>query len=234
MNRYFLWYKSKDGYERFRVFKNRDSIWKFITSFDVVKIYKIKYVKWYEVLYFYIRQCFLTFYDFISMSDYHTPEENMIKDCNAYESSDGRLVYKVFKDLGITKNDSVIDIGSGKGYVLKVLSRFPFKRIYGVEIMEDLVNSANKNAFTKDNQYCPTVLCDATEFSDYYLFNYIVMFNPFEGEKMEEFLLKICDKDGLTVVYNNPVCKELMKKYGFKVIKRYKGILGSECWVYKN
>lgn len=230
MNRYLLWYKDGEGYEKFSVFKDRDSIWEFITSFNVRKIYKLKYIKWYEYIYMYLSYCFGNIYDFFLMGDYHEAKLND-SDChNAYEASSKRMVVKVLKDMNITDKDSIIDIGSGKGYVLKICNKFPFKRIYGVEVYEDLAKIAQKNCYGLNT---PTICCNATDFKDYYLFNYFFMFNPFDGKVMEEFLEKIKDREGITVIYNNPVCKEMMENNGFKVVNKYKNILGFECWVYK-
>lgn len=230
MNRYLLWYKDSEGYEKFSVFKDRDSIWKFITSFNVGKICKLKYIKWYECVYMYLSYCFGNVIDFFSMGDYHEPRLNDSKDYNAYEASNRRIVKKVLKDMDITNKDSIIDVGSGKGYVLRICKKFPFKRIYGVEVYRDLAKIAQRNCYGMNT---PTVCCDATEFKDYYLFNYFFLFNPFDGEMMYKFLDKIKDRNGITVIYNNPVCKEMMESFGFEVVKKYKDILGFECWVYK-
>lgn len=230
MNRYLLWYKNRDGYEKFSVFKNKESIWRFITSFDVCKIYKIRYIRWYELVYMYLMYCFGSVYDFFAMGDYHEPKLNDSKDYNAYEASNRIIVKKVLKDMDITNKDSIIDVGSGKGYVLRICKKFPFKRIYGVEVYRDLAKIAQRNCYGMNT---PTVCCDATEFKDYYLFNYFFLFNPFDGEMMHKFLDKIKDRNGITVIYNNPVCKEMMESFGFEVVKKYKDILGFECWVYK-
>lgn len=85
-----------------------------------------------------------------------------------------------------------IDMGSGKGCTLLVASRFPFRKIIGVEFATELCQIAQKNIYSyRGSQACKdiTVLqMDATEFRfpDGPLMIYF--FNPFHAAIMDKVL----------------------------------------------
>ena len=45
----------------------------------------------------------------------------------------------------ITRDDSIIDIGCGKGRMLYFFSKFPFRKIGGLEYSQELADVARKN-----------------------------------------------------------------------------------------
>lgn len=231
MNRYLIWYKSSDGYERFKAEKDKDSAWEFIKSDFVKKIVKIRYIRLYEVFLFYIMNLKSIF------ENRKASEEKIdIVDCNQYEASNKRMIKKILKDLNISENDSIIDVGCGKGNMLKVFSKFNFSKIFGIDYSYSLIKSAKERLHNLQIKDYRLILleCDALNFSYYNLFNYIFIFNPFEGEYMEDFLKIVSKNKKIKIIYNNPVCKELMYKYGFKIKKIYTDFMGFEYWVFEN
>src|SRR5690349_18935200 len=55
-----------------------------------------------------------------------------------YEWSSSKYLKKVLKDLNISNNDSIIDLGCGKGAALICFSKFPFKKSVGIELSKEL------------------------------------------------------------------------------------------------
>ena len=54
-------------------------------------------------------------------------------------------VFDLFTQLKITKKDSILDIGSGKGFALIIASLFDFNNIKGIEISTKDYNICKKN-----------------------------------------------------------------------------------------
>jgi len=82
-----------------------------------------------------------------------------------------------------------VDLGSGKGRMLLIASEFPFRRVVGVEMKEDLHQQAMRNAlqYRHPNAQCSRIDCqlmDATSF-DFPSGKLVVyLFNPFSAEIM--------------------------------------------------
>lgn len=63
-----------------------------------------------------------------------------------HDPSDMFGILRAFRKLGVKENDVFIDFGSGKGRAVFLAAlRFPFKRILGVEISEELNTIAKRN-----------------------------------------------------------------------------------------
>ena len=63
--------------------------------------------------------------------------------CNGYEAA--YPMPQVFKYLDIKEDDALLDVGSGKGYAMYMFSEFPFSKIHGVELSEELVRISKGN-----------------------------------------------------------------------------------------
>lgn len=63
---------------------------------------------------------------------------------NDYSATPCYLV-KTLKELYITKEDTILDLGSGKGMAMYYMSKFPFKKIGGIELSRTLVDDAKCN-----------------------------------------------------------------------------------------
>jgi len=64
---------------------------------------------------------------------------------NGYAATHITTLSYIFSKLDINENDGFIDIGCGKGAVLRYASNFPFKTIVGLEIEKFLCQIAWKN-----------------------------------------------------------------------------------------
>jgi len=59
--------------------------------------------------------------------------------------SGNRYLKDLLKNIEININDSILDIGSAKGSALRMMLKFPFKNIDGLEISRELVEISNRN-----------------------------------------------------------------------------------------
>jgi hypothetical protein len=84
-----------------------------------------------------------------------------------YIPSSWVILRHLFKTLAVTEDDVFVDYGSGKGRVLVVAAQQPFKRVIGVEMLEDHNRRARENLErNRDRFRCHdvrVVTADATE-----------------------------------------------------------------------
>ena len=59
--------------------------------------------------------------------------------------SGNKYLYNVLKDLDIKEHNSILDIGSAKGSAIKYFSKFPFKKIHGLELSKTLTKICDNN-----------------------------------------------------------------------------------------
>jgi hypothetical protein len=111
-----------------------------------------------------------------------------------YQPSDPATLRRTIAALPIRYEEfAFVDIGSGKGRALLVASEFPFERIVGVELAEELHEIALRNIATYSNpaQRCRSIeaLCaDATEYELPDLPLVLYFYNPFLESIMRRVL----------------------------------------------
>lgn len=132
-----------------------------------------------------------------------------------YSDSGGPDLEVVCEALGISKNDSIVDIGCGKGGAIITLSKYPFRSIVGVDISEQLLYTAKANLSKLKINRCEVICSDATSFYDLDAFNYIYMFNPFPCNVMNDVITNINMSLSrvprtITIIYKNPVCSDII------------------------
>lgn len=62
-----------------------------------------------------------------------------------YRASSWPVLRHIFKELRVSREDVFVDYGSGMGRVLILAARQPFKRVIGVEMSEELNETARDN-----------------------------------------------------------------------------------------
>jgi len=152
--------------------------------------------------------------------------------------SGGRFLRRVFTDLGVQADDSVLDIGCAKGSALRDLTKFPFARIHGIELSPALAEIARRN-FARLGTSAVKVHCiDARAFSSYGDFNIFYLYNPFPSDILDTVLQALLAQAGLgkelLVVYNNPLGHAVMLRHGFQSMRRYPDFWGHGILVYSN
>ncbi len=150
---------------------------------------------------------------------------------------------KMMKSLLISEKDSILDVGCGKGKMVLYFERLGFGRSDGLEFSEELVACAKNNMQILKSEG-KIINADATEFDDYYNYNYFYFFNPFGEEIMRVVMSKI-EKSyvqkprKITIIYCNPCCHEQIIESGFFSLKYsdeniFRKITGRVYHIYEN
>lgn len=144
---------------------------------------------------------------------------------HGYSKTEERHLQEIFNSLDFNGRERLLDIGCGKGVVLRVASAYPFEKVAGIEIDERLTAIAENNFHIlkmEDRVQC--YQADAAEFEGYEDYNIFFLFNPFSATVMKRVVDKLTEvsaKNPITVIYHNPVCMELFEQTGkVTVIKR--------------
>ena len=133
---------------------------------------------------------------------------------NQYQPSTDALV-KVLKKFPISESDSILDMGCGKGKAMYLMSRFPFGKICGYDLSEELVHIANQNFQKLRLKRCHAVQADAETYGAYDEFNYFYIFNAFPQEVFEIMMSRVLESlkrrpRDCYFIYLHPVCHEYM------------------------
>jgi len=123
--------------------------------------------------------------------------DDKLEHTNRYEAVVPRVFEGILQDLDISYSNFIfIDIGSGKGRALLLASRYPFRRIIGVELSAALTDIAvaNIRQFKDDRQQCSNIEAVCSDAMTYELpHEDTVLYcnNPFDGELMRIFVPRI-------------------------------------------
>ena len=131
-------------------------------------------------------------------------------------------VDRLLKKLSISNNDSILDIGCGKGLLLFYAAKFDFKRIDGIEISSELTGIAQNNLLKIKDNRMHIFNIDARVFSGYDEYNYFFINNPFSEKIMNDIALKLKKisldkKKKITVLYQFPFYKKKFTDMGFDI-----------------
>lgn len=136
-----------------------------------------------------------------------------------------RVLKKVFDDIDFDKQHGFMDMGCGKGYVLKLAWRYPFSIVGGVEYDKQLYKICQNNMqilkYDKINIYN----CDAKEFDKYTDYDVYYFCNPFDETILSVVAQKIIESHlnvNCWIYYLNPHQIERQKAItdaGFKLVK---------------
>lgn len=170
------------------------------------------------------------------------PEEVGLDSTISFRSSPSgdKYLEHLLSDFKITSNDSLIDIGCGKGSALKTILKFPFGQIDGIELSEQIANIAKRNFTILNTKRVKIFNCDAIYFKDYDSYNYFYLYNPFPCFVMVDVIAAIeksiinYDRE-VIIIYNNPMCNEIiLKNEIFKKNGYYPDKWGNMIYIYSN
>ncbi len=142
---------------------------------------------------------------------------------------DTSYIKRILDGLPITQQDAMLDLGCGKGYMLKYFSRYPFKKVGGVELSERLWEIANQNIRKLKMEKCVAYCSDAADFVEYDEYTYLYIFDSFPGAvmaKVMENLKKSLYRNDrkITLIYKSPVCHDIIIKSGiFELLRTEAG-----------
>lgn len=165
------------------------------------------------------------------------------KESYSSEPSGNIFLGRILKDLGVSRNDSIIDIGCGKGSAMRYMLKFPFKKVAGVEISEQLCSIARKNFEIMGAKNTTIYHSDATLFKSYDDFNIIYFYNPFPKIIMEKVIKNLEEMleskpRKLIIIYDYPTCHESIIASGvfrqMNIKKKYRDQQGFDIKLYTN
>ena len=112
-----------------------------------------------------------------------------------------------------------MDIGCGKGAVLRTAASYPFDRIGGIEYVDYIADICRKNMKILGLSDRVECFCqDATKFERYGEYDTFYMFNPFEEEILSKVFDRIMEQKPsdkvITVIYLQPWFLDTLKKKG--------------------
>ncbi len=136
-----------------------------------------------------------------------------------------KLLEELFDKISLTSYSHFIDIGCGKGRALCVAAKYGVKNITGIDFSKTLCLEAEKNISAIQPSFPNTIFIienkNATEYIIPHDVDCIFLFNPFDEiiikkvvENIQHSLEK--RKRAITVIYVNPMHKELFTEIGFK------------------
>lgn len=115
------------------------------------------------------------------------------KDGLGYAPTGYFLLQRIMKKLSIKETDVFADYGCGMGRVTCFAARFPFKKVYGIELYSDIAAVAKRNSQTLRNPKASIEIiggCDVLDF-DCKEVTCFFFFNPFGEVTMRGVLNRI-------------------------------------------
>jgi SAM-dependent methyltransferase len=135
------------------------------------------------------------------------------------------LLEEIIEQLPITIRTHFLDLGSGKGRALCIAAHKGFKQVTGLDFARDLCEAAKENlVITKQKNPAfeyKVINNDAFYFEIPDDVDCIFLFNPFDEIIMSAVVNNICSSlqnnpRTISIIYVNPLHKDLFLKAGFK------------------
>ncbi len=148
--------------------------------------------------------------------------------------SDPRFVYyqpaglwdlrRILRPREVSEDDVFVDFGSGKGrVVLQAALHYPFRRVYGVELSEQLHEIAQRNVErTRGRFRCRDVRLVSADVRDFEIPDDVTIaffYNPFVGEVFDSVITRLLESFDrrprpLRIIYGNPREEEALLRTG--------------------
>ena len=118
--------------------------------------------------------------------------------------------------------------------------KFPFARVDGIELSKEISEIAIRNLTKLKKQRWQIFNGDAIAYKDYNAYSMLYLYNPFREEVMRQVVENIHSsisdsEQEMLVIYNNPVCHEVIVKNGvFCKQREYPNGWGDRIFVYSN
>jgi tRNA1(Val) A37 N6-methylase TrmN6 len=144
----------------------------------------------------------------------------------------------------VTTGDVFIDIGSGMGRALVVAATYPFQRVIGVELSDELSDISRQNIDRVSTRLrckdITVVTADATEYEIPDDATVMFMHNPFQGaifEAVTKNILNSYDRKprNLRIVYVNPIEEStFLSTNRIRPVRRIRGYRPGRDWSRSN
>ena len=153
--------------------------------------------------------------------------------------SGNKYLVHLLQDLHITNQDSILDIGCGKGSAMLTMLKFPFARVHGIELSKEIAEIAIRNFTNLKKQRWHVFNENAITYKNYSDYSMLYMYHPFPEAIMRQVVANIHSSvagraEEMLIIYNNPVCHELIVNEGFSKHREYPDEWGNGIFVYSN
>ncbi|MEA2331148.1 MAG: hypothetical protein QOH58_1286 [Thermoleophilaceae bacterium] len=151
-----------------------------------------------------------------------------------YEGSGWLDLRRMLRRGEVKPHDVFLDLGSGKGRVVLLAARYPFAKVIGVEISEELNAIARRNlATTRQRPRCrqvELVTADVLEYEIPAEVTVVYIYNPFRGATFDAVMANLIasvDRHPRTVrlIYLNPKEHDRLMSTGRFRLERVAGRL---------
>ncbi len=130
------------------------------------------------------------------------------KEASTYVPSDWWSVAIVLRCLPIQASDSFLDLGCGKGRVMRLALQHPFREVWGVELMPPVAALARRNLRRFPQAH--VITGDAREV-ELPKSDWAFLFQPFSWEITLAVLERLRGRE-VRVVYHSPIFHDLLVK----------------------
>lgn len=152
--------------------------------------------------------------------------------------SGNKYLEELLIDLKIRMEDSILDIGCAKGSAMRTMLNFPFARVDGIELSEELAGIASTNFRLLGKKNVRIFNTNAVDFDGYGNYSFLYLYNPFPEEVMLRVMAELqkqLNPDWETIIiYNTPRCHKIIVDHGFMVVKDYPYLWGNVIRIYSN
>jgi hypothetical protein len=151
-----------------------------------------------------------------------------------YEPSSWLALRRVLRKRDVTAQDVFIDFGSGKGRVVYQAALYPFKRVIGVELSQELTEIAQRNIdHARAKLKCRNIELVYSDVLEYDIPDDVTVayfYNPFEGDVFAAVIDKLVASlkrrpRVLRVIYANPREEAVLMRAGARLLKVSSGYL---------
>ncbi len=133
--------------------------------------------------------------------------------------------------LEISGEDAFVEYGCGKGQVMFLAAHYPFKRIIGIDLSEQLVDIARRNLDPVGRRFaCPEIDIFVANAADYVLpdeVNTCYVANSFPRGVLELVMARIESSLAsrprtMRVIYLHPGDHDILQAHGYMVARRFR------------
>lgn len=166
------------------------------------------------------------------------------KDRVYYKPTEWLTLPRILPRREVAESDVFVDFGSGLGRVVYQAANYPFRRVVGIELSDQLNAVARRNIErNRDRLRCQEVELVTTDVLDYEIPDDVTVAffaNPFQGETFAtviERLLASVDRRPrrLRIIYRNPIEHEILMATGrVRPVRRLRGFRPSRDWSRSN
>jgi SAM-dependent methyltransferase len=146
-----------------------------------------------------------------------------------YEASPWRTLSSILPRQSVSQSDVFIDLGCGKGRIVLVAARYPFRRVIGVELSSEVASVARRNVLkVRGHLACRKVDIVVADLGVYRIPDDVTVafcFNPVTGELFSQLLTSLNDSLArnpreLRLIYHNPTMQSLLLEAGWRELRR--------------